>query len=136
MYGGGTHKGEHYWLRDGGDHGWQKCGHPDCDARQHRPLRDGGSDDHPSATICPKAADGEHRWQPLSFVFETQMLDSSGRVVVRQPDLDKGCVYAVCMPCRSHTYIETAWVGYYLGYPYMEEEQERYAPEPDGGEAA
>jgi hypothetical protein len=136
MYGGGTHQGEHYWLRDASDRGWEKCGHPDCTARRHRPLRDGGADTDQSATQCPKSPSGEHQWQPLSFVFETQMLDGSGRVVVRQPDLDKGRVYVVCMPCRSHTYIETAWVGYYLGYPYMEEEQERYDPEPDEDEAA
>lgn len=137
MYGSGAHRGEHYWLRDGDDWGWEKCGHPECTARRHRPLRNGGADTDQSAVQCPKSADGEHQWQPLSFVFETQLLDERGRVAVRQPDMDSGRVYAVCMPCRSHTYIETAWVGYYLGYPYMEEEQERYAPEPEtDGEAA
>ena len=69
----------------------------------------------PDVAACD---DGEpHRWQPLSFVFETQLLDGSGRVVIRQPDTEKARVYAVCMECRSHTYVETEWVGYYLGGP-------------------
>lgn len=135
MYGGGAHRGEHYWVCDGDDRRWEKCGHSDCTARRHRPLQHGGADGE-SATRCPKTADGEHQWQPLSFVFETQLLDRLGRVEVRQPDLEQGRVYAVCLPCRSHTYIETAWVGYYLGYPFMEEEQERYAPEADEDDVA
>lgn len=115
------HRSEHFWVADGPDRNWEKCGHPGCGAHRHRPLR------NDNATRCPYTPNGEHQWQPLSFVFETQLLDGSGRVVVRQPDLEKGRVYAVCMPCRSHTYVETAWVGYYLGYPFMEEEQEHYA---------
>ncbi|MEU7403825.1 hypothetical protein [Streptomyces sp. NPDC044948] len=99
---------------------------PDCRATRHRPLRDGGADGG-SPGDCPKAPDGKHRWQPLSFVFETQLLDQDGRVLVRQPTIDGGRVYAVCMPCRSHTYIETSWVGYYLGRPYLEEEEARSA---------
>ncbi|MFB6512082.1 hypothetical protein ACFCW4_02725 [Streptomyces virginiae] len=124
-----TNPHEHFWRNDLIDRRWEQCAYTDCDARRHRPLRD---DD---ATTCPKTATGEHQWQPLSFVFETQMLDDSGRVVVRQPDIDRARVYAVCMPCRSHTYIETAWVGYFLGYPFMEEEQERNDKgdtQPDG----
>ncbi|WP_159424492.1 hypothetical protein [Streptomyces sp. 3214.6] len=46
---------------------------------------------------------------------------------IRQPSIDEGRVYAVCMPCRSHTYIVTAWVGYFLGYPFIEEEEARRA---------
>lgn len=71
-------------------------------------------------------ADGEHehRWQPVSFVFETQLLDPHGRVHVRQPDIERGRVYLVCMPCRQHTYIETTWAGYYLSYDLSEGEAE------------
>lgn len=62
--------------------------------------------------------DGEpHRWQPLSFVFETQLLDDEGRVRIRQPDTREGRVYVVCMECCCHTYVVTEWVGYYLGGP-------------------
>ena len=60
---------------------------------------------------------GEHRWQPVSFRFETQLLDGDGRVRIRQPDLQEGRVYVVCMECRTHTYVVTEWAGYYLGGP-------------------
>lgn len=66
-------------------------------------------------TACDDGA--EHRWQPVSFVFETQLLDKDGRVQIRQPDLTEGRVYCVCMECFAHTYIETEWAGYYLGGP-------------------
>lgn len=59
----------------------------------------------------------EHDWQPVSFRFESQLLDSSGRVQIRQPDLANGRVYCVCMKCCSHTYIETGYVGYYINSP-------------------
>lgn len=65
----------------------------------------------------------EHKWQPVSFVFESQMLDKNGRVLVKQPDLSSGRVYCVCMKCLSHTYIETGWVGYYLGSPDLLEDE-------------
>ena len=65
----------------------------------------------------------KHRWQPLSFVFETQMLDKDGRVLAKQPDLARGRVYCVCMKCCAHTYIETAWVGYYLNSPDLLERE-------------
>ncbi len=38
-----------------------------------------------------------HDWTPLSFVFETQLLDEDGRVRVRQPATDHAKVYCVCM---------------------------------------
>lgn len=98
---------------------WDRCTVRGCTRVRHRPLRNLGP------LRCPKTADGEHQWQPLSFVFETQLLDGLGRVEIRQPDIDKARVYAVCMPCRSHTYVETAWVGYYLGRPWLEEEEAR-----------
>lgn len=67
------------------------------------------------STACD---DGQgHRWQPVSFVFETQLLDGEGRVRVRQPALEDGRVYVVCMECRSHTYVLTEWAGFYLGGP-------------------
>lgn len=56
----------------------------------------------------------EHVWQPVSFVFESQLLDGNGRVQIRQPAIHGGRVFLVCMPCHSHTYIETTWVGYWL----------------------
>jgi hypothetical protein len=60
---------------------------------------------------------GEHHWQPVSFVFETQLLDDAGRVRVRQPDIKEGRVYVVCMACRTHTYVVTERAGYFLGGP-------------------
>ena len=58
-----------------------------------------------------------HKWQPVSFVFETQLLDGGGRVYIRQPDLERGRVYCVCLGCFSHTYIETKWLGGYIDTP-------------------
>lgn len=80
---------------------------------------------HQESTACD---DGEpHRWQPVSFVFEKQLLDGDGRVRIRQPDLTEGRVYCVCMECFAHTYIETEWAGFYLGGPPLREP----APEDD-----
>lgn len=74
-----------------------------------------------------------HKWQPLSFIFETQLLDEHGRVVIRQPDVANGRVYCVCMECCSHTYINTGYVGYYLNSPdLLEIEEEEEAA--DGGD--
>lgn len=71
-----------------------------------------------------ECADGsEHNWQPLSFVFESQLLDGAGRVVIRQPAIHEGRVYVVCMGCHSHTYIQTTWVGYWLPPPESPEAQ-------------
>lgn len=55
-----------------------------------------------------------HEWQPVSMVFETQLLDERGRVQVRQPDLEAGRVYLVCLRCAQHTYMQTNAVGYRL----------------------
>ena len=77
------------------------------------PRRDG---------ICVDGTFEGHEWQPLSFVFETQLLDHDGRVVIRQPDLDKGRVYCVCMKCHRHTYIVTTWVNFYLPDPWAVEQ--------------
>jgi hypothetical protein len=60
----------------------------------------------------------EHAWQPVSFVFETELLTvQNGEIqpAIRQPDLHNGRVYCVCMKCASHTYIATQWINYYLG---------------------
>lgn len=54
------------------------------------------------------------KWVPVSFVFETQLLDDRGRVQIRQPALEDGRVYCVCMGCHTHTYIVTKWLGGYL----------------------
>lgn len=59
----------------------------------------------------------EHRWQPVSFRFETQLLDEHGRVQIRQPALDNARVYVICMECQTYTYIEAEWAGYCLGGP-------------------
>jgi hypothetical protein len=48
------------------------------------------------------------------MVFETQLLDEYGRVRVRQPDIDKGRVYLVCLLCASHTYMTTRFSIYRL----------------------
>lgn len=65
-----------------------------------------------------------HKWQPVSFVFETELKAASGELLARQPDIDNGRVYCVCMKCHGHTYIETGWVGYYLGSPDTLEQAE------------
>ncbi len=65
-----------------------------------------------------------HEWQPLSFVFETQLLDAEGRVNVRQPDTQRGRVYCVCMKCHQHTYIVTRWAGFFLPDPWVEDAEE------------
>ena len=59
----------------------------------------------------------KHNWQPLSFVFETQLLDSEGRVNIRQPGIDHGRVYLVCLRCCLHTYMVTQWAGFQLEGP-------------------
>ena len=73
------------------------------------------------STACEEGKD--HEWQPLSFVFESQLLDREGRVLVRQPDTEEGRVYCVCMRCHSHTYIVTEWAGFYLPDPDVEREE-------------
>lgn len=49
----------------------------------------------------------KHNWQPVSFTFEAETA----------PDLSNGRVYCVCMKCFSHSYVNTGWIGYYLGDP-------------------
>ena len=53
----------------------------------------------------------KHKWQPLGFQ------DNS------LPSLSNAQVYCVCMKCCGYTYIETAWVGYYIGSPDLLEEE-------------
>ncbi len=65
----------------------------------------------------------KHKWQPISFVFESQVLDKDGRVLIRQPDLVDAKVYCVCMKCLSHSYVKTGWINYYLGSPDLLEEE-------------
>ncbi len=64
-----------------------------------------------------------HDWKPVSFVFESQLLDKDGRVQIRQPDLTNGRVYCVCMKCCGHTHIETGYIGYYLNSPDLLEDE-------------
>jgi hypothetical protein len=72
---------------------------------------------HPLGPNCVDGTMEGHDWAPLSFVFETQLLDEEGRVRVRQPALDDARVYCVCMKCRGYTYVVTEWVGFFLGGP-------------------
>lgn len=57
----------------------------------------------------------DHKWQPVQFAMETAGV---------QPDIVRGRVFCVCMECCSHTYIETGWVGYYIGSPDLLENPE------------
>ncbi|URC18095.1 hypothetical protein QEO76_gp42 [Arthrobacter phage Cole] len=80
--------------------------------------------DEVDAFLTPRDADGqtkirapracEHEWEPAGMVFETQLLDTRGRVQVRQPDLDEGRCYFICRACACHTYMATQWIGYRL----------------------
>lgn len=72
----------------------------------------------------------EHEWEPVSMVFETQLLDGDGRVVVRQPDLHEGRVYLVCRACASHTYMTTSFVGYRLSG--SQDANPQYVSDKDG----
>ncbi len=62
----------------------------------------------------------DHKWKPLSFVFETR----GERPFAWQPDVEAGRVYCVCMKCASHTYVTTQWVGFYLGGDRCKEEED------------
>ncbi len=62
----------------------------------------------------------KHTWQPVSFRFETERFDVEPRTLsvtpsIRQPDTARGRVYCVCMNCASHSYLETRYIGFYLG---------------------
>jgi len=56
---------------------------------------------------CPGSDDGEHTWTPVQMVMEFGNM----------PDPDKGRLYLVCIPCSSHTYLITEWIGYVLPDP-------------------
>lgn len=76
--------------------------------------------------------DCPHTWQPLSFRFETQLLDAAGRVLIRQPDMDEAKVYCVCMSCAQWTYITTSFTGsqqYGSAHRAELREQEESTPE-------
>lgn len=77
-----------------------------------------------TGTLCNDGM--PHRWQPLSFRFEKQLLDDQGRVIVRQPDLREANIYVVCMECNTWTYVVAEWAGYYIGSPALADEP------PDG----
>lgn len=57
----------------------------------------------------------EHKWQPVQMVLE-----KADRSI---PDIVKGRCYCVCMKCMGHTWIETGYVGYYIGSPDLLEEK-------------
>jgi hypothetical protein len=59
-------------------------------------------------------AECEHNWEITGMVFETQMLDERGRVIVRQPDMETAKTYFICRNCATHTYMTTEWIGYQL----------------------
>jgi len=61
-------------------------------------------------------ANCEHCWQPVSMVFERELW-RDGRLVIRQPDLNYGRVYLVCLKCRSYTYAEVGWAGFTSARP-------------------
>lgn len=63
----------------------------------------------PTEFAAPR--DCDHTWEPVSMVFETQLLDRQGRVMVRQPDSDEGRTYFICRGCASHTYMTTQFLG-------------------------
>ncbi|MFI7608727.1 hypothetical protein ACIBTV_26765 [Micromonospora sp. NPDC049366] len=91
-------------------------------SRADRLTNSGGN-----AELCD---DGKpHPWQAVSFVFESQLLDPGGRVLIRQPNTRAGRVYLVCLGCHCHTYIETEFVGYWIPGP-------RDIPSDETGEAA
>ena len=69
------------------------------------------SDDMGFPTEFAAPRDCSHRWETVSMVFETQLLDREGRVQIRQPDLTEGRVYFICRGCASHTYMTTQWLG-------------------------
>ena len=58
------------------------------------------------------AGNCDHSWKPVSIESVNGM----------QPDLNNARTYCVCMKCCSHTYIETGWIGYYIGSPDLLEE--------------
>ena len=63
---------------------------------------------------CADGSAYSHNWEPVSFRFETQLLDPEGRVCVRQPDIDDARVYFICRRCRQWSYDSFAFAGYRL----------------------
>lgn len=86
------------------------------------------SSEHPIGPNCIDGGMNSHDWEPCSFVFESQLLDREGRVLIRQPDIEEARVYFICMKCRGYTYGVFNWVGYYLGDP----DDQLLTPETEG----
>ena len=57
----------------------------------------------------------DHDWKPVNIIIENGV----------QPNIVSARTYCVCMKCCSHTFIETGWVGYYIGSPDLLEDPER-----------
>lgn len=94
---------------------------------EEKKKKEGDSTDRQNTKWMKEIAGNcDHDWKPVSFVFESQLLDKDGRVQIRQPDITKGRVYCVCMKCCGHTYMETGWVGYYINSPDILEHPEDY----------
>ncbi|KKU53528.1 MAG: hypothetical protein UX75_C0036G0003 [Candidatus Moranbacteria bacterium GW2011_GWE2_47_10] len=49
----------------------------------------------------------KHKWQPLQM-----QINEHGT-----PDLNSAKIYCVCMKCCAYTYIEAAFIGYYVNSP-------------------
>ena len=48
-----------------------------------------------------------HDWKPISMI-----VGENG-----YPNLTNARTYCICFNCHAHTYIETGYVGYFLGSP-------------------
>jgi hypothetical protein len=77
------------------------------------------------ALLMKKKKICRHKWQPVSFAFENESWQGS-QLYARYPSLESGRVYCVCMKCCCHTYIDTRWVGYYIGDPALAKYRDKY----------
>jgi hypothetical protein len=56
----------------------------------------------------------DHDWQPVHMVMENSN---------KMPHMTNNRTYCVCLKCCAYTYVETAWVGYYLAGPDILEQE-------------
>lgn len=66
------------------------------------------------AEVCMTGS--AHDWKPLSFALETTTRTVDD-VTPREPEAIDARVYAVCLGCRSWTFLNVDYVGYSLGGP-------------------